>query len=311
MKVLLATIAAVLVMAATAHAQPAAQIPRTSEGRPDFHGVWTTRFPPWLFQRADGATALVVDDKTALALVRAMYESDQKVPVFDPGDELSTVYALPKVNGEWRTSMLTNADGRAPLTEEAKRLQTSYGEMYNAPADNPETRDWAERCLVGSGNAPFGMFPTENIRVFIQTPADLVIHSEDQGETRVIGIGADPRPPAIKTFLGDSVARWDGDVLVVETRHFRADRADRALLPGLLVGANSTVTERFSFAGPDDLLYQFTVDDPALYTEPWSAEYTMSRRDYVTYENACHEGNHSLTHILLAARIADQRTKPK
>jgi hypothetical protein len=312
MKVRLQALAYVLLaIAPVAHAQPATPPARTSDGRPDFHGVWASRFQPWLFQRANGAATLVVDDKTALALARAIYERDQKDPVTDPGDALATIYALPKVNGEWRTSMLTTPDGIAPLTEEAKRLEASYGVLFGTPADNPETRDFAERCFVGSGNAPFGMFPTENLREFIQTPDHLVIYSDDLGDTRIIGIGANPRPSDVVTFLGDSTARWDGDVLVVETRHTRSDRADRAMLPGLLVGAGSIVTERFSLISPDELLYQFTVTDPALYTRPWSAEYSMVRQDYLTYENACHEGNRSLTHILLAARIADERARQR
>ncbi len=307
MTVFRSTVAAIVLLltAAPVLAQPAA-IPRTADGHADFHGVWTTRFPPFLFQRAKGAETLVVDDKTAHAIILAIYKSDQAEPVFDPGDDLATIYALPKVNGEWRTSMLTSpADGKAPLTDEAQRLDKASGEMFEASPDGHEMRDWSERCLLGSGGAPFGMFPTENIRKFIQTPENLVIYSDDLGEARLIGIGAARRPAAIVSFLGDSIARWEGDVLVVETTGIRGERTERALLPGLMVATSSRVIERFSFIDPDELLYQFTVDDPVLYSAPWSAEYSMVRQNLTTYENACHEGNYALTNILRIARNRD------
>jgi hypothetical protein len=162
---------------------------------------------------------------------------------------------------------------------------------------------------VGTGSAPFGMFPTQNIRAFVQTRDNLVIYSEDQGDTRIIGIGASARPAAIVSFLGDSTARWEGDVLIVETTGQRGERPARSLLPGLMVGTGARVIERFSLIGPDEMLYRFTVEDPLLYASPWSAEYSMTRKHVTTYEHACHEGNYAIPDILRIARNRDGKPK--
>ena len=113
--------------------------------------------------------------------------------------------------------------------------------------------------------------------------------------------------PAILTFTGDSVARWEGDVLVVETLGLRDEWPERTLLPGLVVGAKSKVIERFSLLGPNELFYQFSVEDPELYKEPWSAEYVMARQTVRFFEHACHEGNYSLGNILRIARAAERK----
>jgi len=293
---------------APAGAQVAPVIPRTAEGRPDFQGEWVTRFPPAVFQRIKGATGLVVGDEEAHALMLSMWKRDQEEKVADPGDELATVYLLPKVKGEWRTSMLTSpADGKAPLTAHAETLRKQADAMFDSPADGPELRDWSERCLSGTGTAPFGMFPTGNIRQIVQTRDHVMIYSDDSGDTRIVGVGAKHRPAAILTFTGDSVARWEGDVLLVETLGLRDEWPERTLLPGLVVGAKSQVIERFSLLGPDELFYQFTVEDPVLYTHPWSAEYIMVRVAARFFENACHEGNFSLGNILRIARAAERK----
>ncbi len=317
MRGLRATLAALaLVSAAPALAPALAQtpvaIPRTPGGQPDFHGVWTTQFPPFFFQRTGPTKELVIDDAKAMAIAREIYEADQTYAVRDPGDDLDTVYLPPRVNGEWRTSMVTvPEDGVAKLTPEAERINAAIGAMFEASADGHEMRDWSERCLVGTGSAPFGMFPTQNLREFVQTRDNLVIYSEDQGDTRIIGIDAKARPPAIVSFLGDSVARWEGDVLVVETTGQRGERPARSLLPGLMVGAGARVIERFSLIGPDELLYRFTVEDSSLYAAPWSAEYSMTRRDVTTYEHACHEGNYAIPDILRIARNRDPKLAGK
>jgi hypothetical protein len=291
-------------------AQPARQtaIPRTPEGRPDFHGVWATDFLPLIFQRIRGARTLVVDDAEARVLSAALYAGWFGDPVGDPGDQIAIGSNLPRVNGQWRTSMIVSPeDGRVPLTAEGGRLASELAVRNNVVPAGHEQRPWMDRCLGSTGTAPFGTYPTSNIREVMQTADNVVIFSDDTGETRIIGIGAVHRPAAIVSFLGDSIARWEGDVLVVETTGIRGEQATRPVLPGLVVRTESKVIERFSLISADELLYQFTVEDPVVYSRPWQAEYSMSRHHVRTYESACHEGNYSIPNILKAAREAERR----
>jgi hypothetical protein len=103
-------------------------------------------------------------------------------------------------------------------------------------------------------------------------------------------------PKNIRPWLGDSVGHWEGDTLVVDTTNFN----DKTRFYGS--SENLHVVERFTRTGPKTLLYQFTMDDPATWTKPWSGEYTWPATDSHIYEYACHEGNYAMTDILKGAR---------
>ena len=102
----------------------------------------------------------------------------------------------------------------------------------------------------------------------------------------------------------DSIARWEGDVLVVETINEKDILAPFATMPQS-VRVQSRVFERFSLVSPNEILYRFTIEDPALYSAPWSAEFSLNREQLTIYEYSCHEGNHSLPAILRTARLAE------
>ena len=88
--------------------------------------------------------------------------------------------------------------------------------------------------------------------------------------------------------MGDSIGRWEGDTLVVETTNFHPLQVFRG------ASENLKVTERFTRTGPDTILYKFTIDDPTTFTETWSGEVPFNRTDELIYEYACHEGNYAL-----------------
>jgi hypothetical protein len=106
----------------------------------------------------------------------------------------------------------------------------------------------------------------------------------------------------IRPWLGDTVAWWEGDTLVTETRNVNPTQEGRTLTP---VSSKGTVTERFTRIGKDELLYQFTVDDPVHYTQAWSGEYSFKPAKGQIYEYACHEGNYAMEGILRGARLAE------
>jgi hypothetical protein len=302
--ILLALAALALLCAAPAFAQQ--PIPRTADGHPDFGGVWSAKgLTP--MERIPGASGLVVSDEEEARLVRAIRDrarSPAMGAAIDPNLLEADVKTLTRVGSEWRASWITEpTDGRLPLTAEGRRLR----DMAYTLAD-PEARPPWERCLVGTGLAPMWSVPVENIRQIVQTPAHLMIYTEEGADTRIIGIGAQHRPSVIVSRLGDSIARWEGDVLVVETVNQMDNYAPFPTMPQS-VRRQSKVIERFSLISPGQILYRFTIEDPVLYSRPWSAEYSFNRETSAAYENGCHEGNYSLPHILRAARLAEQRPR--
>jgi hypothetical protein len=110
--------------------------------------------------------------------------------------------------------------------------------------------------------------------------------------------------------LGDSIARWEGDTLVIETISLPENERIRAF-SDLVVPAESKVIERFTRLSENELLYQYTIEDPKAYSAPWLAEYSLYRTDQRMFEHACHEGNYSLPNILKGARVADARQNAK
>ncbi|HEX5005875.1 MAG TPA: hypothetical protein VFV70_02110, partial [Hyphomonadaceae bacterium] len=109
---------------------------------------------------------------------------------------------------------------------------------------------------------------------------------------------------ALLSRSGDTIAKWEGDTLVAETTHVRSESPVR-VVPGstpMVLRDNARLVERFTLVGPDEILYQFTVQDPDVYAHSWSAEFSMVRTTKRQFENACHEGNYALSNILQGAR---------
>jgi hypothetical protein len=296
-----------IVCSARAWAQPA--LPRTPDGHPDFQGVWTSRGLSPL-ERPPGATGLVADDATArtmVGIIRDRLRSKAFEAVIDPNVIAADSDKLTQVNGEWRTSWITEpTNGKLPLTQEGRHLvdREALRPTASEMLTDPEARSPFERCLAGTGIAPLWSLPIDNIRQIVQTPDNLVIWSEQASDVRIVGIGREHRPAAVVSWLGDSVARWEGDVLVVETLNEKDNPAPFATMPQS-VRVQSRIKERFRLVSRNEIRYSFTIEDQALYSAPWNAEFSFNREDGKVYEYSCHEGNSSLPDILRAARLAD------
>ncbi len=152
--------------------------------------------------------------------------------------------------------------------------------------------------LTGIGSAKL------NPLQIVQTANHIVVHTEHGGETRIIPFSRSHRPAVLRPLLGDSIARWDGETLVVETTGLPAKERIRGV-SNLVVSPDATVTERFTRVSDVELLYQYTVADPMTYTSPWLAEYSLYRTHERIYEHACHEGNYSIVNILRGARFLE------
>jgi hypothetical protein len=241
----------------------------------------------------------------ALAYAKAVGDAldrqlDPEVP-----ETMRNVEGLPRVLGERRTrAVVIPADGMLPYTE-AARKEANRGQGMGG-FDNIEERPNWERCVRSLGQPPVFPIGAGNPRQFFQTPTHVVIHTEYGDEARIIPYTDKHRPKMFWGLLGDSIARWEGNTLVIET--VGLPEKDRVrLFPSYIVSNEATVIEKYTRLTPDELLYQFTVIDPKVYTAPWLGEFSIYKSNSRFFEHACHEGNYSVPNILKGARVADER----
>jgi hypothetical protein len=226
------------------------------------------------------------------------------------------------INGQRRASIVVDPpEGRVPpLTDEARKRQMARANLVVAPTsdapenvqtqrvgayDDPELRPLGERCILGFGSTSGPpMLPVlyNNFKQIVQTPDAVMILVEMNHDARVIRLNKPHAPPTIRKWLGDSVGRWEGDTLVVETTNFTSKTRYRG------ASENLKVTERFTRLDDNTLLYRFTIDDPSTWTRPWSGEYPFVRAqaDDRLYEYACHEGNYAFEGILKGERLLEK-----
>ena len=145
--------------------------------------------------------------------------------------------------------------------------------------------------------------------LLLQTPDHVVLLTEMVHTVRVVPLDERPRlGDTILQWSGDARGHWEGDTLVVETANFVDER--RWTTSNTMGAIGSTkglrLVERFTRVDPDTLEYAFTVDDPDIWTTPWTASVPMRRTDGPLFEYACHEGNRSLPLILSGARAQER-----
>lgn len=304
--IMLVGFVAMAAAAAPARAQ-AADIPRTVEGRPDFQGVWESRWRTQ-FERPDHAEGPIVSADKADAFVTTIYENLRAGGNQSPDSDFDFGTLIPDPSGGFRTSQIVEpADGKRPLNQAARDWAKVLGELTQK-AEGPEARSPGERCLRAAGGAPLLTGADQAYRKFIQTPDHIVIWTEGHGDTRIIDMNGRTRPDALVSWAGDSVGRWEGDVLVVESRLMRYEPARPAALPGQ---PERKLTERFQLNSPDELGYSYTMEDPVMFTAPMRVEFILRRTNAGMYESACHEANYGLANILSGARFAEQQTQGK
>ena len=342
-----AAVVLAVLLAGPAFAQPhrqaaeakasAARAPAASQWARNFDGVWTNATLTQL-ERPARYPQLVVPKEQADALEKtvaagreaANAPSDLSKGAFKDANSGAGYNAfwidngdgLMRVRGEARSSFITSpADGKMPFRDRAKShaLMNKDGREYlsgKGTYEGPEDLPIRERCLIGHADSggPVMLNALYNTNYsFFLTPGYLVMQLEMIHDVRIAPIFASAakarashKPAALKPWLGDTVAWWEGDTLVAETRNVHPVQEGRTMTP---VSSQGTVTERFTRIAKDELLYQFTVDDPVHYTQAWSGEYSFKPGKGQIYEYACHEGNYAMEGILRGARLDEAAAK--
>jgi hypothetical protein len=224
------------------------------------------------------------------------------------------------VDGRKRASLIVDPpDGHAPpltpagrrrVAERAARPTSDQQAREEDPGleaapdayDDPERRPLGERCLLGFGSTsgpPALPVLYNNLHQIVQTPNYVLIVNEMDHDARFVRMGGEHLPQTVRKWMGDSVGRWDGDTLVIDTTNF----TDKTRFRGS--SQNLHVIERFTRVDAKTLLYRFTVADRDTWASEWTAEYTWPATDEHMYEYACHEANYALGDILRGARLRE------
>ena len=302
--------------------------PRTETGAPDLQGNWTNATITPFSRDAKYGDRLVMTKEEADALEHAEEQGNaaanaptdpkariQDLPTdcgrgftgvncgynafwVDPGTKIMTI------NGEKRTSMLTTPNGKVPPMKSGV-TRPAMGARRGGFNDGPEVRSLGERCIMSFGSSagpPMIPLLYNNNYQIVQSKDAVVILVEMVHDARVIRINGQHKPGNIKQWMGDSVGRWEGDTLVVETINLRPEQRFSG------VTENAKFIERFTRVSPDQILYQFTIDDPTVWDQPWGGDVAFNRSRDNLYEYACHEGNYALPGILAGAR-EEERAK--
>jgi hypothetical protein len=286
--------------------------PRTPWGHPDLQGMYTTdalgqnvpfeRDPKlgtkaWLSQ--EDADKRRAERRLAIAFGR-------------PGD-------TGNYGTEWRDTerarpsaqaslLIDPPDGRLPpMTPEGKKRLAAQPDASLRPNGPEDFQDPWDRCITRG--MPGVMIPNgyANGLQILQVPGGVTLLYEMIHEVRFIPL--DGRPHAhnkLRQWWGDARGRWEGDTLVVETTNFNTKHSFNGS------SENMRLVERFLRTGPNTIDYRFTVEDPTIWTKPFTAliplQADRGQHSYELWEYACHEGNYSMANMLSAAR-ADERAE--
>ena len=227
-----------------------------------------------------------------------------------PGDKVL------RVDGQPRSSIIIDPpNGRLPAyTPAAQARIAAAAELRRSKGgefDHPELRPNAERCITSFGNnAGPPMLPNyfyNNSYTIVQSKDTVMILTEMVHDARIVRMNGTHPPAGTRKWFGDSIGRWEGDTLVIETTNFHPNHGFRSSWENL------KVTERLSRKDAKTIDYRFTVEDPSTFAAPFTGELVFNAMapGEMVYEYACHEANYGLEGVLSGARAQEREAAKK
>jgi hypothetical protein len=300
---------------------------RTPWGDPDLQGIWNDATSTPL-QRPLGVgekqvlgdeEAAGFQDELAYNLTRDRRDGGAEVDVNRAYNEHWMDARRLKITPDRRTSLIVDPpDGRipplVPLTPERRKARAeraaAAARFNEGLPDSATELSLPVRCIIRTDSPPYLPLIYNNDFQIFQSPGYVAIAPEMIHSARIIPL--DGRPHLGKNlhqWLGDTRGHWDGRTLVIETTNFRTD--DDVVFQGA-DPATFHITERFTRVDADTIDYEFTVEDPATWTRPWTARIPWTRIDPAEqmYEYACHEDNFDIVHLLSGARTREKQREP-
>jgi hypothetical protein len=289
--------------------------PHTPEGQPDLQGVWSFATLTPFERPAELAGKAYLTPEEAAEYAKAKKERENK----DIRKKGTTADVGAAYNDAWwdfgttasnQTSLIMDPpDGKLPALTPAGQDRAKTRAAVNARIPvGPEDRSLWERCILGFNAGP-PMMPSaynNNVRI-VQTRYQVALLNEMVHDTRIIPLDGSPHG-TVRRWTGDSRGHWEGNTLVVDTINFTNQGTGTANLR-VATDESFHLTERFTRRDANTLIYEFTVDDPSIWTKPWTASVPMTRSDEFIFEYACHEGNHGMVGILAGARADEAAAK--
>jgi hypothetical protein len=305
--------------------QPAAAAwvqPKTPWGDPDLQGVWRYEATIPLERPAslDGRDSLTDDEVAAKQKVENEQEQERLAGAEGAAVGRGNLDQSPirgnEYNSFWQdhgrprpvykqTSLVVDpADGHIPYTPDGKKAETRATARYGAgPYESFLDPDTGERCLTDGVTAMMWQGPNGGHNRIVQSPGYVTILHEEYLDRRIIPV--DGRAPSgVRQWFGNAVGKWEGSTFVVTTTNF----IDRTNYEWAQIFTRPTetlkLTERFTRTGAQTMDYRVTVEDPATFARPWTAQIPIARLpdETLIYEYACHEGNYAMVNLLAGGR---------
>jgi len=304
------------------------EAPRTEWGQPDLQGVWnwSSNVPMQRPSQYGERQFLTQEEVEEFARRRAAADagSDAALNIEGVDGSYNDFWIENQgIGGNVRTSHIVYPeDGRLPEVQEGVvEQQGVYGGITTGEtrpvritaggigADGPEDRGLSERCIIGfNAGPPFvPSLYNNNVQIF-QNRDTAVLLTEMIHDARVVPLfdskeAFDNLDDDIRFYTGDSKGYWDEDTLVVVTQNFNGLSASFGQSG---TSYDKVLTERFTRVDPFTVDYEFTVDDPATYTDSFTGVVSMTKVAGLLYEYGCHEGNYGMVNILRGARVEER-----